>query len=137
MNIYFIDTGYLIALEVANDQYHKIAKPHWDSLEKESQQTKFVTTSYIFDEAITFFKNRNRHQEAIKIGNLFLQNPVVEFIHVDKDLFYKGWEYLQKYEDKKYSFTDCVSFIVMQDKKIDTALTFDHNFTQAGFRKLP
>jgi predicted nucleic acid-binding protein len=29
MNAYFVDTGYLLALELANDQNHQTAKIHW------------------------------------------------------------------------------------------------------------
>jgi predicted nucleic acid-binding protein len=38
--------------------------------------------------------------------------------------------------DKEWGLTDCVSFIVMQDRKITEALTTDEHFEQAGFRAL-
>jgi predicted nucleic acid-binding protein len=35
--------------------------------------------------------------------------------------------------DKQWSMTDCLSFVVMQDRGIREALTGDHHFEQAGF----
>ena len=42
-----------------------------------------------------------------------------------------------KYADQKISFTDCLSFIVMQQKNIQKVFTFDKHFEYAGFRIIP
>jgi predicted nucleic acid-binding protein len=103
------------------------------------QQSSFslITTSYVFDETVTYLNSRGRHTKAIEIGEKLLLSPSVEIVHVDENLFYEGWDYFQKYEDKSFSLTDCISFIVMRQKQLDTALTFDRHFTQAGFRIEP
>ena len=43
---------------------------------------------------------------------------------------------LEQRQDKRWSFTDCISFAVMKQMKIADALTGDHHFEQAGFRAL-
>src|SRR5207248_897756 len=73
-----------------------------------------VTTSYVFDEVVTFFNSRGQHAKALQVGNNLLQSPSVQFIHVDTALFYEGWAYFQRHQDKDYSLTDCISFLVMQ-----------------------
>jgi len=40
-------------------------------------------------------------------------------------------------QDKRWSFTDCTSFVLMQNLGIRKALTFDANFRQAGFATFP
>jgi predicted nucleic acid-binding protein len=61
----------------------------------------------------------------------------VELILVDENLFHAGWDYFRQYQDKRYSLTDCISFVVMQQRGIQTALTFDQHFSQAGFQRMP
>ena len=38
--------------------------------------------------------------------------------------------------DKTWGVTDCTSFLIMEEKGISDALTFDRDFQQAGFRAL-
>ncbi len=135
MKTLFLDAGYLIAVEAADDQNHQAAFSHWQELVENPPQ--IITTTYIFDEIVTFFNNRNRHAKAVEIGNNLLQSRLIEIIHVDEKLLDSGWEYFQKHSDKRYSLTDCISFVVMQQRNLDTALAFDRHFTQAGFIVLP
>ena len=131
----FIDAGYLIALEASDDQNHDGAQRHWRGLLQ--SLPPLVTTSYVFDEVVTFFNSRNRNAKAVEIGNSLLRSSAVEFVHVDEALFYEGWQFFQKHQDKTYSLTDCTSFVLMNRRGITEALTFDKHFAQAGFGKLP
>jgi predicted nucleic acid-binding protein len=135
MNCLFIDAGYLIALEMSDDQNHKTAFVHWQKLCK--VLPPLLTTSYVFDEVITFFNSRGRHGKAAEVGKNILESLSIKFIHIDEPLFYKAWEYFQQHDDKSYSLTDCTSFVVMKQQKIRKALTFDKHFKQAGFEMLP
>ena len=135
MNAVFVDTGYLLALEIANDQYHQTAMQHWQGIVAE--RPRLVTTSYVFDEIVTFFNSRRHHAKAIEVGNNLLQSPSTQLIHVDTALFYEGWAYFQRHQDKDYSLTDCISFLVMQKLGIQKAFAFDQHFVQAGFTKEP
>jgi hypothetical protein len=38
--------------------------------------------------------------------------------------------------DKEWGLTDCISFVVMKERKLTDALTTDHHFEQAGFKSL-
>jgi len=135
MKTYFADTSYWLALELSDDQNHELALSHWLNLVK----TEFavVTTSYIFDETVTYMNSRNHHEKAVEVGENFLLSPTIELVHIDENLFFEGWTLFQKYQDKKYSLTDCISFVVMRQKKLQIALTFDKHFIQAGFNTEP
>jgi len=135
MNAVFLDTGYVLALELSNDQNHRGAVRHWRSLRK--KLPPLVTTSYVFDEVVTYFNSRGHHAKAVEVGNRFLTSPSVQFVQVDEKLFKEGWEYFQLHKDKDYSLTDCISFVVMKKLGIETAFAFDQHFVQAGFQKLP
>ena len=131
MKPYFADTSYWLALELNDDQNHEAALKHWQKLVKPSFAV--VTTSYVFDETITYLNSRNHHEKAVEVGENLLLSPTVELVHVDENLFFKGWTMFQKYQDKRYSLTGCISFVLMNSKDLETALTFDKHFTQAGF----
>ncbi len=131
MNTVFVDTGYLLALELANDRNHLAAVRHW---EKAKQNLPLlVTTSCVFDEVVTFFNGRGRHDKAVAVGSRLLHSRSVRLLYVDEALFHAGWQYFQQYQDKDYSLTDCISFVVMQQMQLVVAYAFDHHFIQAGF----
>jgi len=52
----FIDTSYLLALELTNDQNHQLAKTHWQQVV--TSMPTLVTTSYVFDEVVTYLTGR-------------------------------------------------------------------------------
>lgn len=135
MKSVFLDTGYLLALELSNDQNHRASSKHWRSVVQ--SLPPLVTTSYVFDEVVTFFNCRGYHAKAVEVGDRLLSSPSVQFVHVDENLFREGWQYLQQHGDKEYSLTDCISFVVMKNLRIDTAFAFDKHFAQAGFKKAP
>ncbi len=135
MKTVFLDTGYVIALELASDQNHRAASKHWRSVTK--SLPLLVTTSYVFAEIVTFFNSRGHHAKAVEIGNRLLDSPSIRLIHVEEGLFREGWKYFQKHKDKEYSLTDCISFLVMEEFGIETAFTFDKHFVQARFKKVP
>ena len=134
-NIYFLDTSYIIALEIKNEDYHSQVQQNW--LVLADSQPLLITTTYIFDEVVTFFNSRNLHEKAVEIGNRLLKSPDIELIEINHYLFSQAWQYFQKYQDKSYSLTDYLSFIVMENRNIYTALSLDNHFVQAGFQILP
>ena len=135
MSAVFVDTGYLLALELSNDQNHHAATKHWRIVRRRLPQ--LVTTSYVFDEVVTYFNSRGYHAKAVEVGRRLLTSPSMHFVHVDEKLFQEGWQFFQLHKDKDYSLTDCISFVVMKKLGIETAFAFDQHFVQAGFQKLP
>lgn len=135
MTVLFLDTGFLIALEAVDDQFHHSASRFWQNFL--SKPSALVTTSFVLDEVATYFNSRGHHSKAIDIGRYLMTSPSVKLIHVDATLFQESWRWLERHQDKRYSLTDCVSFVVMKQLKIKTALTFDKHFAQAGFQMLP
>ena len=131
----YLDTGFVLALELARDQHHQDALNFWKSLA--TSPVRLVTSSYVVCEVVTFLKSRGHHDEAVRVGTWLLHSPDINLIHVDEILFDTGWQYLVAHRDKAYSLTDCVSFVLMGRLGLRSALTFDHHFTQAGFDRLP
>lgn len=56
---------------------------------------------------------------------------------VSKEVEEKALDLFEKYDDKSFSFTDCISFVVMQDLRIQEAFAFDDHFVQMGLLRRP
>jgi predicted nucleic acid-binding protein len=135
MNTYFLDTGYVLALELANDQNHAKAKEHWQRIR--ASKPRLLTNSYVFAEIVMFLNHRGYHAKATKVGNSLLSSLTVDLVQVGQDLFDSAWGYFQQHADKTYSLTDCASFVLMGNRNVAKALTFDRHFLQAGFQIEP
>ena len=76
---------------------------------------------------------------AMQIGPLFEILDESAFISVEcvgPERFGKAREYLERRMHHDYSFTDTASFVVMRELRIESALTADHRFQEAGFSVL-
>ena len=131
MSPIFVDSGYLVSLELESDQHHADAVNHWQTVRV--SDIDLVTTSLVLSEAVTFLNSRRRHDKAVAVGNWLLQGSGIRMIFVDEPLLMEGWDYFKRHDDKRYSLADCVSFVVMERYDIYTAYAFDRNFNQAGF----
>jgi len=60
----------------------------------------------------------------------------IEVVHVSEDLDERSWQFMAKHRDKKFSFVDCSSFILMKEYGLSAAVTSDRHFEQAGFVRL-
>jgi uncharacterized protein len=131
----FLDTGYLIALEAADDQNHAPARQHWDRFSR--RLPPLVTSSLVLAEVVTFFNTKRQHSKAVEIGSMLLESPAVSLVQMDEQRLLAARAYFQQHADKTFSLADCVSFLIMRERGIEQALAFDRHFTQAGFQKLP
>lgn len=61
-------------------------------------------------------------------------DPLFEVVGYEWPLYEAGFNLVSSRPDKEWSLTDCISFIVMGQRRLLDALTSDHHFEQAGFR---
>jgi len=131
----FVDTGYVVAIEMVADQHHAAAITSWRQIMRDPPQ--LVTTSFVLSELITFFTSRGKHSKAVDVAENLRASSSVRVVHVDEGLFEAGFEYLKRRPDKRFSLTDCISFVLMNRLGIQQALAFDLHFEQAGFTRIP
>jgi predicted nucleic acid-binding protein len=60
----------------------------------------------------------------------------VEIIEITSAPYSNGLKLYRERFDKDWGITDCISFVVMTERNLISALTADHHFHQAGFRAL-
>ena len=62
-----------------------------------------------------------------------VQTCALPIFHFDPFFIQRTKDYLRKHLDHAYSFTDCTSFVLMQERAITEAVTTDEHFVEAGF----
>lgn len=124
----FVDTSVWFAANVAEDPHHAVAR----RLLIENRQP-LVTTDYVVDEVITLLTVRGQRPVALHVGAQLWRSQVSQLHWVAPEDVQAAWEVFVRYEDKRWSFTDCVSFAVMKRLGIATAFAIDEHFSQFGF----
>lgn len=127
----FVDTLFVVALINRRDAYHTRASQVADLYEGQS----LITTEAVLLE-IGNALARNFKSQAIEVINDFLSSAEVELVHLTPQIFDRGYALYKQYTDKEWGLIDCISFVVMRDAGVKSALTFDQHFVQAGFQAL-
>ena len=123
----FVDTGAWFAAFVLNDPDH-LAADAWLATNAEP----LITTDYVIDELLTLLKMRGEYQRALRLGASLFAGAIARLVWVVPDDVQEAWTIFQRYQDKGWSFTDCVSRVIMQRLTIQTAFAFDEDFRQFG-----
>ena len=135
MNGEFVDTSAWVAVFDGGDRNHPHAMGHWRELQ--DSRTRAYTTDYVIDESITLARRRAGHAVAVRLGNVLLASRVLRLVEVTPAIRQAAWLLFRKYDDKELSFTDCTSFVVMEQLGLSEAFAFDEDFSQVGFLRRP
>ena len=127
----FIDTNFITALVNERDELHAKAL----ELSERFEGQKFLLTDAILLESGNALAKRFR-TEIIDIIDQFQNSADVEIVRLDPEIFEAGFNLFKQHTDKTWGLVDCISFVVMNERGITEALTFDQHFVQAGFRAL-
>ena len=115
----FVDTCAWFARYTPRDLYHQAARGF---LGKNREQ--LVTTDYVVDETLTLFKARGNYDRALVVGPSLLNGQLAQLEWVQPGDVQSAWEVYQQFRDKEWSFTDCVSYVIMQRLQIKRAIAF-------------
>lgn len=131
MTTAFADTFYFLALLDSREERHHRAvefarDPH----------LYLVTTEWVPTEFADAYSHPKDRADFVALYRSLLNHPGVKIISAETSLFQRGVELFEQRQDKEWSLTDCLSFVVMRDEGVTNALTGDRHFEQAGFAAL-
>jgi predicted nucleic acid-binding protein len=127
----FADTAYFVALVRTRDQLHRQATNL-----REHPPGQLLTTEWVLTEAANRLAEPLTREKFMRILSELQVRRDVVIVRADHEYFQQGCELYARRRDKDWSLTDCISFVVMREYGIDSALTSDEDFEQAGFRRL-
>jgi len=123
----FVDSGAWFASVIATDPDHAAAIA-WLA----SNREELLTTDYVLDETLTLLRSRGQSHIAVALGVALFAESLAVLHFCTKDDILRAWATFQQYSDKEWSFTDCLSKVVMERLRIDKAFAFDQHFRQFG-----
>ena len=127
----FVDTGFFLALAQERDALHQRAVA-WAGCCSE----RLLVTEFVLLELVNSLSAPIDRGKAHAMVNAIRSSGAYEVIAIDSHLFDAGLQLHAARPDKEWSLTDCISFVVMDGRKISRALAYDHHFEQAGFEAL-
>lgn len=127
----FVDSSFYIALANVRDQHHAWAREQVPYLEERNIQ-QVITRAAMIESGDALSKPRFREQGAALLSSIE-DDPSVAIVPLSEELYQRGLELFSQRLDKAWGLTDCISFTVMSDLGIGSALTTDDHFRQAGF----
>lgn len=121
----FVDTSAFFALADRTDRFHPAAVEfvrHHEGL--------LVTSNLVIYETLTLIRMRLGFEPAVQFGRRLFDEAITPSLRVTTTDASNAWTLFRRYRDKRFSFVDCTSFVLMERRGIRTAFAFDDDFRQ-------
>ncbi len=119
----FVDTSAWYALYVPRDQDHPRSN-EW----RKTNTERLLTTDHVVVETLNLLTVRKEPDRARELSqSLFAEVPAMLHRATDADMR-RAREVFEGFTDKEWSFTDCVSYAVIERLGIKKAFAFDDHF---------
>ena len=128
----FVDSGAWIALALVRDPLHQRARETWDRLN--ATGARLHTSVPVVLETFTFLDRNAAREAALAWKESLTQIRHLKVLPCTTKELDLAWRYFERPDLHKLSATDAVSFVLMTQRRIRTAFTFDAHFATAGFR---
>jgi uncharacterized protein len=127
----FADTSYFVAYCGPNDAFHARAVELSVNL-----LARIITTEYVIVETGGMLSRPEDRPAFVNLVRDLELDPAALILPASKSLFREGFALYAARPDKQWSLVDCISFVVMKQRRLTDALTTDRHFKQAGFKVL-
>jgi len=131
MSSWFADTFFFLALLNREDEAHSRAVEIISRL-----RTDLLTTVWVLVEVADGVSAPEHRSSFVALMTFLRSHKRVTILPADQEVFDEGFELYAQRQDKAWSLTDCISFVVMKQHGVTEALTGDRHFEQAGFTTL-
>jgi predicted nucleic acid-binding protein len=131
----FVDTGAFIAKYLRRDQHHAHATPIWERIERKKE--RLCTSNFVVDELATLLARGTSYSFAAQKVSFLYDSQAIKILRPSEEEERIALKLFAKYADQKVSFTDCVSFALMQSHRLTQVFCFDRHFDIPGFTRFP
>lgn len=121
-----LDTSFLFALFVKEDDFHKKAL-----VLAQQQEAQLLACSFlVFQELMTLLMSKVGSVAANKIGQDLLDpSSPIQFLKIDEEFFADSWSLFRQLGQHRFSFVD-ISLLVLAKNIEAEVLTFDRDLEE-------
>jgi hypothetical protein len=130
-----IDILFLVLEQMVNREAKHAEATAWLKA-AESTGGRAVTTDYVLDETATLMKAKGHGHLLKGFFERVESSGAIRIEWMDGGRFRRAKEFFLRHHDHGYSFTDCVSFVVMKEFSLHEVLTKDRHFRSPVFKAL-
>lgn len=134
----FVDTSAWDAIADGDDPNHELALLFRDEI---AGQCALLTSSYVLDELYTLLLMNIGYERTVTFKrqlDILTRDGVLEVVWISEDIAAEAWDVFEQFNlDKRWSFTDCTSYVAMKRYNVSEAFAFDHHFAQMDFVRRP
>ena len=128
----FVDTGAWYSLLDKNDPDHVHVTETF-----RAYRGRLVTSNFVFDEAVTLARYRLGWGVAQTFGSQLREQRIARLERVTPKDEAAAWSIFERYRDKRFSFTDCTSFVLIDRLALPVCLAIDSDFRSFGLQCVP
>jgi uncharacterized protein len=125
--VIFLDTSFLFALVSTKDKHHDRVVEVFNAFRGGRLSERLITTNHVVAETITLTRKLG-HEKAERLGDQLYREKLARIHWATPDEERAAFDYFKRHQDQAYSFTDCLSFVVMEKLGIHEALAVDSDF---------
>lgn len=96
-----------------------------------------MTSDYIFDETVTVLKIRVSPKASVAAGEAMLSSARLSIEPIDDKDRRSAWAIFSTHGDKRWSFTDCTSKVLIDRLRCEQVWALDVDFQQMGYNVRP
>lgn len=130
---FFMDSDAFIAINFVTDTNHDKSVKILDLL-KLKKKIIYTSTNVIMETSTIISQRLGKKKANEFIKNIRSTTYLV--IHPNEEIILRAEDTFTKKTSKNTSYSDCISFTIMQSRKIEWAFSFDADFKKAGFKRL-
>lgn len=124
MSAAFADTSFFVAFLNRQDEYHAAARDYMSHFSE-----PIWTTDWVLTELGNYLARSAQRPIFVPFVRDLETDRRIEVVGATKKLFHAGLDLYHRRDDKTWSLTDCISFVVMDQQQLSQALTADHHFS--------
>lgn len=124
----FLDTSFLFGLMSTKDEHHDRVVEVFGAFKGARLADEILTANHVVAESLTLIRKLG-HEKAAMLGGRLYGEKLAQIHWATPDEEREAFGYFKRHRDQVYSFTYCLSFVVMEKLGIREALTVDSDFT--------